>query len=142
MTNSIRNTCVALAVTFALVACEGPMGPAGPPGPQGIPGTPGPQGPPGVPGRSVAAWYYEGRLPSTGAEGIDFANVDIRAANVNCWAGVNLSGTFAWVSEASIEELAPSGTTLVCAAAQLGSTLRVAVAGTPGLRYMVVVIAS
>lgn len=137
MVNSIRGSCIALAVSFALVACEGPMGPAGPPGPQGIPGVPGPQGPPG---QSVSAWYFEGVIPAAGAQAVDFPNIDIKAANVNCWAGVTSGGVFAWVSEATVATIAPGS--LVCAASQLGSTLRVVAAGTPGTRFLMVVISS
>jgi len=115
----------------------GLQGPPGPQGPQGAPGAPGPMGPPG---QSVSAWYFEGVLPSSGAEAVDFAGVDIKAANVNCWAGIVVNGVFAWYSEAAVATLFPGR--LVCVASQLGGTLRVVAAGTPGTRYLMAVISS
>lgn len=115
----------------------GPAGAPGPQGPQGIPGTPGPEGPPG---QSVAAWYYEGVLPSGGAQAVNFPDVDLKSANVNCWAGITADGVFAWYSEAAVATLFPGR--LVCAAAQRGTTLRVVAAGTPGTRYLMAVISS
>lgn len=116
------------------------MGPAGPSGPQGIPGVPGPLGPPGIPGQSVSAWYFEGVIPSAGAQAVDFANIQLQGANVNCWAGITSGGVFAWVSEATVATVAPGA--LVCAAAQLGTTLRIVAAGTPGTRFLIVVVST
>jgi hypothetical protein len=51
-------TLLALAMTFLIAACEGPVGPAGPTGPAGPQGPPGPAGPAGALNRADATGIF------------------------------------------------------------------------------------
>ena len=125
---SMRPWIAALLIAVPLTACEGPAGEIGPTGP------PGPQGPVGPAGQDaqVEVYMQTGTVTSSSGVTASFPGVWMDEAVVNCWVGEG--GTWLKVGTDVSAELS-------CGAEQNGSTLRVAIIGTPtGWQWMVVVV--
>ena len=127
MMTTARTVLAVVALSLVSLSCEGPMGPQGPQGP------PGPVGPQGPRGESTVTMTAQGTIPSDGGIVAAFPSTDINNALVNCWVGNYEQGTLIWI-KVSLHESA------TCAATQSGTSLRVALLGPVGWRYLVVVV--